>query len=76
MVYRYEHHLNDATATNLKRIAEKLGVSTDYLLGLSDDPVGQLSDSELNSDERDLVDQFRREGWPGVAQLIVEQLKK
>jgi len=76
MVYRYEHGLNDITAHNLVQIAEKLGVSADYLLGLSDNPTGQLGDGDLNHDERDLVDKFRREGWRGIAHLLGEQLPK
>ena len=73
---RYENGTNDPSATHLKNMAEKLGVSTDYLLGLSDDPRGQLGDTELNEQERAVLEVLRRDGWVGVIHLAADRLTK
>jgi len=75
-VSKYENGNVDPSATYLKKMAEVLQVSADYLLGLSDDPKGQLGANEMNNDERDLLDKFRRDGWSGVAHLLGDQLAK
>jgi transcriptional regulator with XRE-family HTH domain len=73
-IHRYENGVSDPAAKYLKLIAEQLGVSTDYLLGLSDKPRGQLGDSELNVDERAVLEAFRRDQWSGVVKLGVDRL--
>jgi transcriptional regulator with XRE-family HTH domain len=52
---------------NLRRLAQALGVTTDYLLGLADQPeVSTSADplyrhgQQLSSQDRDLADQFLR----------------
>lgn len=55
---------------------EQLGVSTDYLLGATDDPRRHFGDGQLNEDERSMLDTFHREGWPGVIRLGVERITK
>ena len=42
---------------NLKRLANALEVTTDYLLGLSDDHVGITTDNTLYRDVQNLTDQ-------------------
>lgn len=76
MIYRYESGITDPSTKYLTLMADKLGVSTDYLVGLSDKPQGHLKDKEISDDERILIDIFRREGWSGVARLSVERLSK
>src|SRR5262245_34607018 len=75
-ISKYEKGTIDPSATYLKNIAEVLNVSTDFLLGLTNLPRGQLGDDLISSDEETLVASFRREGWAGVAQLVADQLKK
>jgi transcriptional regulator with XRE-family HTH domain len=75
-VTRYEAEEIDPTATNLKSIAETLDVSVDYLLGLTINPQGNASDCDLNEDERDMVEVFRREGWTGVIRLGADRVGK
>jgi len=76
MIYRYENGLSDPTVKALKRLSEVLGVSGDYLMGLSNDQRGQLGDSNLSEDERDVLEHFRHEGWAGIARLGLEKLIK
>ena len=73
-VLKYEHGENDPSCISLKLIAEKLEVSTDYLLGITDMPRGHLGDDSLNDDERDVLQMFRQEGWTGVIRLGAERL--
>jgi transcriptional regulator with XRE-family HTH domain len=70
----YERGDVEPTAKHLKTIAEKLGVSADYLLGLSDDPRGQLGDKELNDDERAVVQALRRGGWPALIRVVADRM--
>ncbi len=76
MIYRYENDLSDPTSGSLKIIAEKLNTSADYLIGLSDNPALRLLEVDLDSEEQNMVDTFRREGWPGVIRLGGERLSK
>lgn len=75
-VHRYETGITAPPADKLRRLAEVFGVSSDYLLGLTDDPQVLWRDPLLNDDERAVIDVLRREGWPGVAKLSVERLTK
>jgi transcriptional regulator with XRE-family HTH domain len=75
-INRYEVGAIDATASNLKILAEKLGVSTDYLLGLSNEERGQLGDTNLNEVESNLLDVFRREGFVGVIHWCTDRVAK
>ena len=73
-INRYESGTSEPTVQTLKAIASQLKVSTDYLLGLTDvsDSAGILD--PIEPDERELLDTYRNQGWPGVAKLSVEKL--
>ena len=75
-INRYENGVTDPSATVLMSIAQALEVSTDYLLGLVDDPKEKFYVNELSPTEWEMMETFRREGWPGVARLSVERLSK
>jgi transcriptional regulator with XRE-family HTH domain len=74
-IYQYEAGKSLPSSEHLKVIAEQLHVSTDYLLGLSLDP-NKLGDCDLNEDEHDIVDVFRREGWTGLIHLCADRVGK
>lgn len=57
-------------------IAYYLDVSTDYLLGLTDDPRKRYGDTDITDDERTMLEPYRREGWPGVIGLGAERITK
>lgn len=75
-IYKYENNQSDPTSTSLTAIADQLGVSTDFLLGRTDNPRGTLGDDMVTEEEKKMLEIFRREGWSGVARLSVERLSK
>jgi transcriptional regulator with XRE-family HTH domain len=54
-IFRYENGENDPTADTLAKIAKELSVTTDYLLGLTDDPDGSFKEEDLSAMERKLI---------------------
>lgn len=74
-VYRYEIGDNEPSAVVLGNMARELGVTTDYLLGLSDSPHG-YSSGDLNTDERKLLDAFSAGDSIKMLTLITERLQK
>jgi transcriptional regulator with XRE-family HTH domain len=58
-IYRYEQGENEPDATTLAALSKELGVSADYLLGLTDDPQGHLSENDLSSDELEALMAYR-----------------
>lgn len=75
-INKYESGLSEPNVESLKLMSERLGVSTDYLLGVTDEPHGHLGDGEVSDEEGQILDTFRREGWPGVIRLGGERLSK
>jgi transcriptional regulator with XRE-family HTH domain len=71
---RYEHGTSVPTAERLMILAEVLEITTDYLLGLSDNPLGNFSGDMLNTAEQELLAAFRRDGWRGVFRLGVDHI--
>lgn len=75
-ILRYENGKSDPSATHLEMMAEVLGVSTDYLLGMTDEPQGLAPGTDLNGIEREVLEVFRRKGWNGLLSLVAEHLTK
>src|SRR5438105_2292450 len=67
-IHPYEAGTAEPTAASLRALAKVFGVTSDYLIGLSDEPypVGSREHSDLDSDEQELLNSFRSDGWPGV----------
>lgn len=59
-IHRYESGATDPNGEIVARIAKVFGVTTDYLLGLTDDPLGRIDESDLSPLERRLIAAFRR----------------
>lgn len=47
---RYENHVSEPTAAIIVKLAQKLNITADYLLGLSSDPNKFLADDDLTDD--------------------------
>lgn len=54
-LWRYEKDKNEPTAATITKIAVALNVTTDYLLGLVDDPTGAITEGDLSPMERQLI---------------------
>jgi len=67
---RYEHDESDPTSDVVERIARQLQVTSDYLLGLSDDPIPRLSEDDLSSDEARLLMAYRRGQTKEALQIL------
>lgn len=59
-VARYESGENDPSGEIIKRLAQFFSVSTDYLLGLTDDPSPHVAAGELNEKEIAALTAWRR----------------
>jgi transcriptional regulator with XRE-family HTH domain len=59
-ITRYENGQADPLPAQLKAIARELGVTADYLLGLTDDPLERITERSLSADERRFIDALRR----------------
>lgn len=70
-IVRYEAGESDATGDVLSRIAQVFGVSTDYLLGLTDTPSPTLSD-DLLPQEAAVIAAWRRGDYREVMRVIGE----
>ena len=67
-IWRYENEESNPTSDHVVKIARELAVSSDYLLGLGDDPGLHFKESDLSPMERKLVTAVRHG-------LIVEALE-
>jgi transcriptional regulator with XRE-family HTH domain len=67
-IWRYENEESNPTSDHVVRIARELDVSSDYLLGLADEPGLHFRESELSPMERKLITAVRHG-------LIVEALE-
>jgi transcriptional regulator with XRE-family HTH domain len=74
-IFRYEGGHSEPSVESLAMMAQVLGVSADYLIGLSDDP-GGYSAYQLTEDEGNLLNALRNEGWFGALKLSVEGMKE
>lgn len=58
-IWRYENEAIPAQFSALIRLCEELGISSDYLLGLSDEPQWRTSRADRVPDEEQLVQLVR-----------------
>lgn len=73
-VSKYERGEVDPSSTALKQMAERLEVSADYLLGLTNDPHGCIDTGDLTDDERAVLYALRRDSWPGVLRVATDHI--
>jgi len=75
-VNRYEGGVSEPTVQTLKAIASHLEITTDYLLGLTDNIENNSLPVPIEPDERELLDTYRNQGWSGVVRLGAERMTK
>jgi len=59
-IHRYESGETDPSADILSRMSQTLGVTADYLLGLTNNPSDHLTEEDLTPMERKLIAAVRR----------------
>lgn len=60
-IYRYENGKNEPSGELVAKMSQLLGVSSDYLLGLTDDPTpGNMESLNLSAKERAILAALRR----------------
>ena len=72
----YENGKRQLSCQGLAQLAQFYGVTTDYMLGLSDDPEGA---PKLTAEEEKLLDHFRgcdQRGKRAVLQISIQQEKE
>lgn len=73
-INKYENGGAEPSLRVLYRIAEQLGVTADYLIGLSDDPHGYMS-ADLRTDERQLLDAYTVGDSTTILKLVTDRLR-
>jgi len=69
-IYRYEKGDSDATAEIVARLAQTFGVTSDYLIGISDNPLGY--DQKLSAHELRIINLLRNNSVTDVMKAILE----
>ncbi len=73
-IHRYEKGLSDPAGDIVSRIAVELEVTTDYLLGLNDEPTRSYREQDLAPAEHKLLSAFRRREWREILQILATEL--
>lgn len=70
-IWRYENNKTSPSGEILAKISTVLNVSTDYLLGLTDDPMPQLRVDNLSAKERAVLSAMRHGDAMEAIKIIV-----
>jgi transcriptional regulator with XRE-family HTH domain len=70
-IWRYENNETDPGGETVAQIAQLLQVSTDFLLGLSDDPVPCLNENELSPTEKNAIRAWRQGDRLAALRIII-----
>lgn len=72
-IHRYEKNSSEPTPGVLAALSRQLGCSSDYLLGLVDEPNQHLGEAELTPDEYRLLDAFRNDDLKGIMRVAIKE---
>lgn len=72
MLGRYESGDTRPSIDTLKRLAQSLGVSADYLLELSDDPAPRMSENTLTPQEQKIITLIRQQRPTDAIKIILD----
>jgi len=70
-IWRYEAGKALPSADVLKRLAEILECSADYLLGLTNAPTSTVTKSDLSPDEQILLNMLRKGGFNEILRALI-----
>lgn len=72
-ISRYESGSAEPSLKVAKGLAQKLGITLDYLLGIVDRPEERLASSDLTPDEMKLLAAYRSGNLFGLIQLLAQK---
>ncbi len=72
-IYRYEAGQVEPSPTILGLLAQELGVSADWLLGLTDKPSQRIEEGDLSLLERELLAAYRRGDLRDLMRIAAEE---
>lgn len=75
-INRYEQERADPSDDMLRRISIALSVTTDWLLGLTDEPNAYIREDDLAPDEREAVDAYRTGNLARLMELALQAHKR
>lgn len=75
-VYRYENGIGEPAPAVIAKLAGELGASTDYLLGLVDNPESHLAEKELSVEEYQLLSAWRHGDFRELLRMAAEMTPK
>jgi transcriptional regulator with XRE-family HTH domain len=73
-IARWENAANDPSADAVARLARALDCTTDWLLGLVEQPHAHARARELSADEQQLLDLYRQGKLPDMITRLVHEL--
>ena len=72
-IWRYESGKTDPSGAVVTRIARLFEVSSDFLLGLTDEPVAAMLENNLSDEERSVITAMRQGDRLAATRLIVAE---
>jgi transcriptional regulator with XRE-family HTH domain len=73
-IARWENGVNDPSGDAIARLARTLECTTDWLLGLVEQPTAHVRARELSADEQQLIDLYRQRQLPEMITRLVNEL--
>lgn len=73
-VAKWENDENSPDTPQITRLAQALDCTTDWLLGLVDVPQAHIVGNDLTSDERQLLDLYRRGELPTLVERLITEM--
>ena len=73
-VARWENGASDSSADAVARLGRTLHCTTDWLLGLVNEPHERVKEPDLSDDEQQLVEMYRQRKLPQMIMRLVTEL--
>ncbi len=73
-ITRWESGANDPSGDAIARMAQTLECTTDWLLGMVDQPHANLRVRDLSAEEQQLIDLYRQDKLPDIITRLAHEL--